>query len=90
MIIESRPWLVPVVFLLSAIREGLGVFWVHYAEESNGHRTGLVASVQAGAEIAGVGLSIQSLPCAASYVVGHYVGVQCAIWIKVRKLRSAK
>ena len=28
-------YLAPLVFALSALREGLGVFWVHFAERSN-------------------------------------------------------
>jgi hypothetical protein len=77
--------LIALVLVLSALREGLGVFWVHFAERDDGHRVGVVAMVQAGAEIAGVGLSIRVWPCAVAYVAGHYVGVQIAMREKKRK-----
>jgi hypothetical protein len=75
------------VFALSAVREGLGVFWVHYAERSDGHRTGVVAMIQAVAEIVGVGLSIHSLPYALAYVLGHYFGVRISILYKLRVVK---
>lgn len=75
--------LAPLVFFLSALREGLGVFWVLFAAEGKGLRVGIVSMVQAGAEIAGVGLSISSPPCAFAYVLGHFVGVVSAMSLRL-------
>lgn len=80
------PLLVILVFILAALREGLSVFFVHYTERNKDNKVGLIAAVQASAEIAGIGLSIRSLPCAGAYVFGHYAGVRVAMWRKRKTL----